>query len=130
MHCEHFLRPPGDGPEPHAASSQVSGEVHAAAPEPADGQTGVSVRAEDGQGLVALHLRAERGEDHRCEQNTHSHCSTCGVWTSWFIVFLSFLLQGKVEMSLEIVTEQEQEERPAGLGRDEPNMNPHLEEPQ
>lgn len=39
------------------------------------------------------------------------------------------LVQGKVEMSLEIVTEEEQEERPAGLGRDEPNMNPHLEEP-
>ncbi|XP_061921542.1 dysferlin isoform X1 [Entelurus aequoreus] len=39
------------------------------------------------------------------------------------------LLAGKVEMSLEIVTEQEHEERPAGLGRDEPNMNPHLEEP-
>lgn len=38
-------------------------------------------------------------------------------------------VQGKVEMSLEIVTEEEQEERPAGLGRDEPNMNPHLEEP-
>ncbi|CAG5929409.1 unnamed protein product, partial [Menidia menidia] len=37
---------------------------------------------------------------------------------------------GKVEMSLEIVTEHEQEERPAGPGRDEPNMNPHLEEPQ
>uniref|UniRef100_A0A3Q0RFX8 Dysferlin, limb girdle muscular dystrophy 2B (autosomal recessive) n=1 Tax=Amphilophus citrinellus TaxID=61819 RepID=A0A3Q0RFX8_AMPCI len=40
------------------------------------------------------------------------------------------IIAGKVEMSLEIVTEQEQEERPAGLGRDEPNMNPHLEEPQ
>uniref|UniRef100_A0A673BC18 Dysferlin, limb girdle muscular dystrophy 2B (autosomal recessive) n=1 Tax=Sphaeramia orbicularis TaxID=375764 RepID=A0A673BC18_9TELE len=40
------------------------------------------------------------------------------------------IMAGKVEMSLEIVTEQEQEERPAGLGRDEPNMNPHLEEPQ
>uniref|UniRef100_A0A3Q3DHJ1 Dysferlin, limb girdle muscular dystrophy 2B (autosomal recessive) n=1 Tax=Hippocampus comes TaxID=109280 RepID=A0A3Q3DHJ1_HIPCM len=39
------------------------------------------------------------------------------------------LAQGKVEMSLEIVTEQEDEERPAGLGRDEPNVNPHLEEP-
>uniref|UniRef100_A0A665VIB6 Dysferlin, limb girdle muscular dystrophy 2B (autosomal recessive) n=1 Tax=Echeneis naucrates TaxID=173247 RepID=A0A665VIB6_ECHNA len=39
-------------------------------------------------------------------------------------------IAGKVEMSLEIVTEQEQEERPAGVGRDEPNMNPHLEEPQ
>lgn len=40
------------------------------------------------------------------------------------------IVAGKVEMSLEIVTEQEHEERPAGLGRDEPNMNPHLEEPQ
>ncbi|XP_061664091.1 dysferlin isoform X2 [Syngnathoides biaculeatus] len=39
------------------------------------------------------------------------------------------VLAGKVEMSLEIVTEQEDEERPAGLGRDEPNVNPHLEEP-
>ncbi|XP_069570882.1 dysferlin isoform X3 [Brachyistius frenatus] len=40
------------------------------------------------------------------------------------------IIAGKVEMSLEIVTEQEHEERPAGHGRDEPNMNPHLEEPQ
>ncbi|XP_057205584.1 dysferlin isoform X4 [Triplophysa rosa] len=40
------------------------------------------------------------------------------------------ILAGKVEMTLEIVSEQEQEERPAGHGRDEPNMNPHLEEPQ
>uniref|UniRef100_A0A673J266 Dysferlin-like n=1 Tax=Sinocyclocheilus rhinocerous TaxID=307959 RepID=A0A673J266_9TELE len=40
------------------------------------------------------------------------------------------ILAGKVEMSLEIVSEQEQDERPAGLGRDEPNMNPHLDEPQ
>ncbi|XP_024913615.1 dysferlin isoform X2 [Cynoglossus semilaevis] len=40
------------------------------------------------------------------------------------------ILAGKVEMTLEMVTEQEQEERPAGLGRDEPNMNPHLEDPQ
>uniref|UniRef100_A0A8C5CEE7 C2 domain-containing protein n=1 Tax=Gadus morhua TaxID=8049 RepID=A0A8C5CEE7_GADMO len=38
-------------------------------------------------------------------------------------------LAGKVEMSLEVVSEEEQEERPAGVGRDEPNMNPHLEEP-
>ncbi|XP_058637227.1 dysferlin isoform X7 [Onychostoma macrolepis] len=40
------------------------------------------------------------------------------------------ILAGKLEMSLEIVSEQEQDERPAGLGRDEPNMNPHLDEPQ
>ncbi|XP_069779523.1 dysferlin isoform X4 [Narcine bancroftii] len=39
------------------------------------------------------------------------------------------ILAGKVEMTLEIVTEEEKEERPAGQGRDEPNMNPKLEEP-
>ncbi|XP_060691971.1 dysferlin isoform X2 [Hemiscyllium ocellatum] len=39
------------------------------------------------------------------------------------------ILAGKVEMTLEIVTEEENEERPAGQGRDEPNMNPKLEEP-
>ncbi|XP_020856835.1 dysferlin isoform X10 [Phascolarctos cinereus] len=39
------------------------------------------------------------------------------------------ILAGKLEMTLEIVPESEHEERPAGLGRDEPNMNPKLEEP-
>lgn len=38
-------------------------------------------------------------------------------------------LQGKVEMTLEIVEEQDMDERPAGKGRDEPNMNPKLEPP-
>ncbi|XP_066488201.1 dysferlin isoform X3 [Tiliqua scincoides] len=38
-------------------------------------------------------------------------------------------LAGKLEMTLEIINEQEHEERPAGLGRDEPNMNPKLEDP-
>ncbi|CAB1341784.1 unnamed protein product, partial [Coregonus sp. 'balchen'] len=36
---------------------------------------------------------------------------------------------GKVEMTLEIVEEREVEERPAGKGRDEPNMNPKLDFP-
>ncbi|KAG8550730.1 hypothetical protein GDO81_022142 [Engystomops pustulosus] len=39
------------------------------------------------------------------------------------------ILAGKVEMTLEIVNEQENEERPAGNGREEPNMNPKLEDP-
>uniref|UniRef100_A0AAR2KIM0 C2 domain-containing protein n=1 Tax=Pygocentrus nattereri TaxID=42514 RepID=A0AAR2KIM0_PYGNA len=39
------------------------------------------------------------------------------------------LLTGKVEMTLEIVDEKEVEERPAGKGREEPNMNPRLEPP-
>ncbi|KAM6441107.1 dysferlin isoform 3-T3 [Liasis olivaceus] len=39
------------------------------------------------------------------------------------------IIAGKLEMTLEIINEQEHEERPAGLGRDEPNMNPKLEDP-
>ncbi|XP_022619550.1 myoferlin isoform X1 [Seriola dumerili] len=39
------------------------------------------------------------------------------------------VIGGKVEMTLEIVEEKEMEERPAGKGRDEPNMNPKLDPP-
>ncbi|XP_017273942.1 myoferlin-like isoform X2 [Kryptolebias marmoratus] len=39
------------------------------------------------------------------------------------------VLGGKVEMSLEIVSEADADERPAGKGRDEPNMNPKLDPP-
>ncbi|XP_019953049.2 myoferlin [Paralichthys olivaceus] len=39
------------------------------------------------------------------------------------------VLSGKVEMTLEIIEEKEKEERPAGKGRDEPNMNPKLDQP-
>ncbi|XP_015799663.3 myoferlin [Nothobranchius furzeri] len=38
-------------------------------------------------------------------------------------------LGGKVEMTLEIVEEKEMQERPAGKGRHEPNMNPKLDPP-
>ncbi|KAJ8264359.1 hypothetical protein GJAV_G00148240 [Gymnothorax javanicus] len=38
-------------------------------------------------------------------------------------------LGGKVEMTLEIVSENESETKPAGKGRDEPNMNPKLDPP-
>lgn len=41
----------------------------------------------------------------------------------------TFFLKGKVEMTLEVVNEKEAEERPAGKGRDEPNMNPKLDLP-
>lgn len=41
----------------------------------------------------------------------------------------SALLKGKVEMTLEVLNEKEADERPAGKGRDEPNMNPKLEPP-
>ncbi|XP_078455741.1 dysferlin-like isoform X2 [Lampetra planeri] len=41
----------------------------------------------------------------------------------------SFALAGKVELTMEILSEQEADEKPAGVGRDEPNMNPRLEDP-
>ncbi|XP_071782869.2 myoferlin-like isoform X2 [Centroberyx gerrardi] len=39
------------------------------------------------------------------------------------------VLGGKVEMTLEIVSEKDADEKPAGKGRDEPNMNPKLDPP-
>ncbi|XP_069095924.1 myoferlin isoform X4 [Pleurodeles waltl] len=39
------------------------------------------------------------------------------------------VLAGKIEMTLEVLNEKEVEERPAGKGRDEPNMNPKLDPP-
>ncbi|KAK0154254.1 Myoferlin [Merluccius polli] len=38
-------------------------------------------------------------------------------------------LGGKVEMTLEIIREADADEKPAGKGRDEPNMNPKLDPP-
>lgn len=38
-------------------------------------------------------------------------------------------LAGKIEMELEVVTGDEIDQRPAGKGRGEPNMNPKLDEP-
>uniref|UniRef100_A0A672PY17 Myoferlin-like n=1 Tax=Sinocyclocheilus grahami TaxID=75366 RepID=A0A672PY17_SINGR len=45
--------------------------------------------------------------------------------SSYFICWF----QGKVELTLEIVNEKEADEKPAGKGRDEPNMNPKLDPP-
>ncbi|XP_063818137.1 myoferlin isoform X2 [Pseudophryne corroboree] len=39
------------------------------------------------------------------------------------------ILAGKIELTLEVLNEKETEERPAGKGRDEPNMNPKLDPP-
>ncbi|XP_075072230.1 myoferlin isoform X2 [Mixophyes fleayi] len=39
------------------------------------------------------------------------------------------ILAGKIELTMEVLNEKETEERPAGKGRDEPNMNPKLDPP-
>ncbi|XP_048361816.1 myoferlin isoform X1 [Sphaerodactylus townsendi] len=41
----------------------------------------------------------------------------------------SRVLAGKIEMTLEVLGEKDIDERPAGKGRDEPNMNPKLDLP-
>ena len=42
---------------------------------------------------------------------------------------ISLFLKGKVELTLEILPEEDATQKPAGKGRDEPNMNPKLDEP-
>lgn len=49
-------------------------------------------------------------------------------WVS-ITLTLSFLLQGKVELTLEIISDEEAEQKPTGQGREEPNAYPKLEEP-
>ena len=46
------------------------------------------------------------------------------------MVLFLLLLQGKMELEFEIVTEEEEQLHPAGQARKEPNMNPHLDDPQ
>ncbi|XP_062256997.1 myoferlin isoform X1 [Platichthys flesus] len=58
-----------------------------------------------------------------------SQKSVRGWWPCFMEQDGKQVLSGKVEMTLEIVEEKEMEERPAGKGRDEPNMNPKLEQP-
>jgi len=41
-----------------------------------------------------------------------------------------YFYQGKIEMELEILTKDDAELKPAGKGRDEPNDNPHLKDPE
>lgn len=51
------------------------------------------------------------------------------LFPGYWLILCFKIPQGKVEMTLEIVEEKEMEERPAGKGRDEPNMNPKLDPP-
>ncbi|XP_072229894.1 myoferlin-like isoform X2 [Leuresthes tenuis] len=55
--------------------------------------------------------------------------SVRGWWPCYIEQDGKKVLGGKVEMTLEIVSEADAEERPAGKGRDEPNMNPKLDLP-
>uniref|UniRef100_A0A3P8S2L3 Myoferlin n=1 Tax=Amphiprion percula TaxID=161767 RepID=A0A3P8S2L3_AMPPE len=66
------------------------------------------------------------------QENTKSlfaQQSVRGWWPCYIEQEGKKVLGGKVEMTLEIVSEADTDERPAGKGRDEPNMNPKLDPP-
>ncbi|KAK3589425.1 hypothetical protein CHS0354_020754 [Potamilus streckersoni] len=52
-----------------------------------------------------------------------------GFWPVFDEVNGQRQLTGKVDMELELLTADEAEQRPAGKGQDEPNINPRLEKP-
>uniref|UniRef100_A0A3P8PUD8 C2 domain-containing protein n=1 Tax=Astatotilapia calliptera TaxID=8154 RepID=A0A3P8PUD8_ASTCA len=68
---------------------------------------------------------------HKAEQNKSlfAQQSVRGWWPCSIEQDGKKVLGGKVEMTLEIVSEVDADERPAGKGRDEPNMNPKLDLP-
>ena len=53
----------------------------------------------------------------------------CSVWVCTHCLLHDTFLQGKIEMEVEILTEQEAKARPAAIGRGEPNQHPFLSEP-
>ncbi|XP_028332943.1 myoferlin-like isoform X2 [Gouania willdenowi] len=74
----------------------------------------------------------EIGAPYKTEKNTKSlfaQQSVRGWWPCSIEKDGKKSLGGKVEMTLEIVSEAAADERPAGKGRDEPNMNPTLDLP-
>lgn len=133
-------RCPGVGAHPAAPSSSAAAGLRPkATPEPlALGEdwgtpSFLPVPAEAGAGMVAL--RGARGRH-------AAHGGTAGKGRQWDLVgggkqgntscpriHPLLLLQGKLELSLELLSEKEAEERPAGKGREEPNAYPTLQPP-
>uniref|UniRef100_A0A8D3D9M2 C2 domain-containing protein n=1 Tax=Scophthalmus maximus TaxID=52904 RepID=A0A8D3D9M2_SCOMX len=73
----------------------------------------------------------EMGTPHKTElaKSLFAQQSVRGWWPCSIEQDGKKVLGGKVEMTLEIVSEADADERPAGKGRDEPNMNPKLDPP-
>ncbi|KAM3859805.1 myoferlin-like [Diretmus argenteus] len=73
----------------------------------------------------------ELGAPHKSEnaKSLFAQQSVRGWWPCGIEQDGKRVLGGKVEMTLEIVREADADEKPAGKGRDEPNMNPKLDPP-
>uniref|UniRef100_A0A4W4GVV4 C2 domain-containing protein n=1 Tax=Electrophorus electricus TaxID=8005 RepID=A0A4W4GVV4_ELEEL len=77
----------------------------------------------------SLNMLTEGTGKHLPAKSLFAQKSVRGWWPCTMEEDGKKVLTGKVEMTLEIVDEKEADERPAGKGRDEPNMNPKLEPP-
>ncbi|XP_078135621.1 myoferlin-like isoform X2 [Sander vitreus] len=73
----------------------------------------------------------EIGAPHKMEQakSLFAQQSVRGWWPCSIEQDGKKVLGGKVEMTLEIIGEADADAKPAGKGRDDPNMNPHLDPP-
>ncbi|XP_076830135.1 myoferlin isoform X2 [Brachyhypopomus gauderio] len=77
----------------------------------------------------SLNMVTEGTGKHYTAKSLFAQKSVKGWWPCTMEEDGKKVVTGKVEMTLEIVDEKEVDERPAGKGREEPNMNPRLEPP-
>ena len=66
---------------------------------------------------------------HRGGGSEGAHGESAMVIPVSYLSAVVYLLKGKVEMEMEVVTEEEHKLKPAGKARDEPNLNPKLDPP-
>uniref|UniRef100_A0A3B4WEX9 Myoferlin n=1 Tax=Seriola lalandi dorsalis TaxID=1841481 RepID=A0A3B4WEX9_SERLL len=80
---------------------------------------------------LAMMDAVEIGAPHKTEhaKSLFAQQSVRGWWPCSIEKDGQSVLGGKVEMTLEIVSEADADGKPAGKGRDEPNMNPKLDPP-
>lgn len=76
-----------------------------------------ALRNETAERLVAVRRSARRANASDGQTNLPRSFARRGTF------------QGKIELELEILNEDEARERPAGRGRESPNENPKLDEP-
>ena len=79
--------------------------------------------------LLAISLMLKEFYLHMSEINFVTLASFASVVPHLLRFYMCLLLQGKIEMELELITGEEADERPAGLGQEEPNQHPKLDPP-
>ena len=66
---------------------------------------------------------------HRGGGSKGTHCKSAKTIYGVCATLMGVVLKGKLELEMEVVTEEEHNLKPAGKARDEPNLNPKLDPP-